>query len=157
MAKSRKGKTTRFWINSTKKMIETKFKSCPKGKEKELFLMLEEWGQKELKDKQQEIFLTALYNADCTQAVQMEIALDKGLAKIRGEQEQETLEELEKPVPLIDPNSKQSWCERELNRLNKLKNHRPLTSEEEETRFYCKSTLDSERAERFYLNGGDNE
>jgi hypothetical protein len=85
MAKSRKGKTKRFAINSAKRLLETKFKSCPKGKEKELFLMLEEWAREELKGEQQEIFLEALYSAEITQSIQMEIALDKGLARVRGD------------------------------------------------------------------------
>ena len=84
MAKSRKGKTKRFAINMQKRLIDSKFKECPKGKEKDLFLMLEEWGKEHLKDQQQEIFLTALYEAESTQSAQMELALDKGLEKIRG-------------------------------------------------------------------------
>lgn len=87
MAKSRRGKTRQFAINSAKKLLEIKFKQCPKGKEKELFLMLEEWAKHELGEQQQDIFLKALYSADITQSIQMEIALDKGLTKIRGDKQ----------------------------------------------------------------------
>lgn len=157
MAKSRKGKiaSKRLCISQQRELIERKFKECPINERKDLFLGLEDWAKKELNEQQQEIFLEALYSAEITQSTQMEIALDKGLAKIRGEFESESLKALEQPEPLADINSTgKSWAERELARLTKLKRHRPLTEEEEETYYYCKGTLESEEFERVYLNGG---
>ena len=85
MAKSRKGKTKRFAITCQKRMLNIKFKECPKEKRKELFLSLVDWGKSALNEEQQEIFFTALYEAESTQEVQMEIGLEKALANIRGE------------------------------------------------------------------------
>ena len=84
MAKSRRGKTKRFAINMQKRLIDSKFKECPKGKEKELFLMLENWAKSDLTEEQSEIFLTALYGANATQEIQMEIAIDRALEKMKG-------------------------------------------------------------------------
>ena len=53
----------------------------------------------------------------------------------------------------VDDDDSRSWCERELKRLKYLKKHRTLTVEEEETYYYCKSTIDSIDSECRFLNG----
>lgn len=155
MAKSRKGKTKRFAIKSAKLIINGKFEKCPTERKPNLFLMLLDWAKDDLKGEQQEIFLTALYEAESTQEAQLELALDRGLSKITGTLSLEEKVALEKPTPLIDPTNKKSFCERELERLKKIKTFRPLTISEEESYNYCKGTLESIEAERVYLNGGE--
>lgn len=155
MAKSRKGKRAikNMLIKQIKDLIEKKFKECPYTKRKELFLRLVEWAKNELSSEQHELFIKSLYEAEITQEVQMELALDRALSKINGGLSLEEKIALEKPCPIKDPNSDKPWAQRELERLKKVKGYRPLTDSEEETYNYCKGTLDSEDAEARYLNG----
>lgn len=155
MAKSRKGKKSvkALCVAKTKEIIERKFKECPSNKRAELFLMLIEWANNELTSEQHEVFIKGLYEAEITQEVQMELAIDRALSKINGGLTLEEKLALEKPCPIKDPNSTLSWASRELARLSKVKGYRPLTIQEEETYNYCKGTLSSEDAEARYLNG----
>ena len=69
-----------------KTIIDNKFNECPLNKKKALFESLEEWAKTELDEKQSQLFLEALYDAQSTQNAQLEIALDKALNKIEGNQ-----------------------------------------------------------------------
>lgn len=156
MAKSRKGKTKKTAIKMAKMIVNGKFEKCPKEKKGELFLLLLDWAKDSLKGEQYEIFITALYEAESTQETQLELAIDRAVSHILGKLSLEEKIALEKPTPLVDPNNKdKSYCERELERLKKIKTYRPLTLNEEESFNYCKGTLESAEAERVYLNGGD--
>jgi len=158
MAKSRKGKTKRFAIKMAKMIVNGKFEKCPKEKKGELFLLSLDWAKDSLEGEQYEIFITALYEAESTQETQLELAIDRELSRIMGKLSLEEKIALEKPTPLADPNGKgKSYCERELERLKKIRTFRPLTLNEEESFNYCKGTLESEEAERVYLNGGKEE
>ena len=86
MSKSQKGKkaSKNLAIKQMIKNINEKFSECPSKDRKKLFLELKEWG--ESLGENGEIFLEALYQAESTQEAQLEIALEKGLKRIRGEQ-----------------------------------------------------------------------
>ena len=86
MSKSKKGKkaSKNLTIKQMQKLINEKMQQCPFNDRKQLFTELEKWGQ-ELGENG-ELFLTALYKAESTQQIQQEIALEKGLKRIRGEQ-----------------------------------------------------------------------
>lgn len=84
MSKSRKGKkaSRKLAIENLKKLIETKFKECKFDDRTKLFKELEKWAKESLGEEQCELFLIALYNADCTQDIQKTIGLEKALDKI---------------------------------------------------------------------------
>lgn len=86
MSKSRKGKKSsrNLAIKQMIKTINKEFLECPLMDRKKLFLELKEWG--ESLGENGDIFLEALYQAETTQSAQLEIALEKGLKRIRGEQ-----------------------------------------------------------------------
>lgn len=64
-----------------KAIIDNKFKECPLAKKKALFESLEKWGQTELDEKQSQLFLEALYDAESTQETQITIVLNNYLKK----------------------------------------------------------------------------
>lgn len=64
-----------------KAIIDSKFKECPLDKKKELFESLEKWAQTELDEKQSQLFLEALYDAESTQTTQIMLALDNYFKK----------------------------------------------------------------------------
>lgn len=86
MAKSRKGKkaSRSLCIKKMNDLIENKFKNVNFDDRTKLFQELEKWAKKELSEEQCEIFLEALYNADCTQDIQMTLGLEKALDKFMG-------------------------------------------------------------------------
>lgn len=83
MAKSRIGKkaSKNLMIKKFEKLIDEKIAKCPFDKRTDMFLELEKWANKELNQECCDIFLTALYNAQSTQDIQITIAFEKAIIK----------------------------------------------------------------------------
>ena len=75
-------KNPKYLIKKFEKLIDEKFAKCPFDKRTELFEELENFAKNELHIKYCEIFLTALYNAQSTQDVQLTIGLEKAIERI---------------------------------------------------------------------------
>ena len=82
--RSRKGKkaSKTLAINNLKKLIDEKFKKCNFDDRRKLFEDLQAWAKDNLGETQYELFLTALYEAESTQDIQLTIGLEKALEKI---------------------------------------------------------------------------
>ena len=78
MATSRKGKkaSRNFMIKKFERMIDDKIAHCPFDERTDMFLKLEKWAKTELNEECCDIFLTALYNAQSTQDIQLTIGLE---------------------------------------------------------------------------------
>lgn len=84
MAKSRKGKkaSKNLMIKKFERLIDDKFNQTPYHERTALFVMLEKWANTELNKECCDIFLTALYNAQSTQDIQITIAFEKEFERI---------------------------------------------------------------------------
>ena len=75
-------------IQELQAIIDKRMTDYPLKDRKQLFLELEKMAHDEFEGEQQEAFLEALYTAKTTQHIQMEIGIDKALAKIRGKSDE---------------------------------------------------------------------
>lgn len=76
-------------IKDLQAIVDKRMTDYPLKDRKQLFKELEKMAYEEFKGEQQELFLEALYTAKTTQNIQMEIGLDKALAKIRGQKDEQ--------------------------------------------------------------------
>lgn len=84
MAKSRKGKkaSKNLMVKRIEKLIDERFNQTPYQERTALFVMLEKWANNELNKECCDIFLTALYNAQSTQDIQIAMAFEKAVKRI---------------------------------------------------------------------------
>lgn len=84
MSRSRKGKqaSRKLAIENLKKLIEERFCKCNFDDRRKLFEDLQVWAKQNLGKEQCELFLEALFNAKCTQDIQLTIGLENALGKV---------------------------------------------------------------------------
>lgn len=62
-------------------VIQNAFDKCPFNARKTLFKELENWANQSMGGEAREIFLEALYNAKCTQDVQLMLVVEKAIGQ----------------------------------------------------------------------------